>query len=253
MRTTPTTAPRASCRPRRRALRCSDLTGSASCRGFGRSRPRRRRSTRSWSSSDDSRSSRLVRLLEETPRDRLLEEVAGRMRKGLSYRELLDGAAAGRRAQRPAAADVGFKFHAVLVVNSAHLASLASPDTDRWLPIFWALDHFKSSQAQRRKEGDWTMAPVDEVGRPVRRQGPATRSPRRWTTGTRRPPTRPSRRWPARARRNEVVRAVRPLRRARLPRHRPQGDLRRQRVPHAAGASAGSTPSRSCGRWPTPC
>ncbi|MGC4054570.1 MAG: hypothetical protein QM757_36285 [Paludibaculum sp.] len=48
---------------------------------------------------------------------------------------------------------VGFKFHAVLVVNSAHLASLASPDSDRWLPIFWAIDQFKSSQAADVKRG----------------------------------------------------------------------------------------------------
>src|SRR5206468_48651 len=58
---------------------------------------------------------------------------------------------------------VGFKFHAVLVVNSAHLASLASPDSDRWLPIFWALDYFKSSQAATVKESGWRMAPVDEA------------------------------------------------------------------------------------------
>src|SRR5881628_2500812 len=31
----------------------------------------------------------LVRLLEDTPRDRLLEEVGGRIKKGLSYREVL--------------------------------------------------------------------------------------------------------------------------------------------------------------------
>ena len=47
---------------------------------------------------------------------------------------------------------VGFKFHAVLVVNSAHLASQASPDTDRWLPIFWALDYFKDAQARTARE-----------------------------------------------------------------------------------------------------
>ena len=64
---------------------------------------------------------------------------------------------------RPA---VGFKFHAVLVVNSAHLASLASPAADRWLPIFWALDEFKSSQAKDVTEGNWTMSPVDETGVP---------------------------------------------------------------------------------------
>ena len=50
---------------------------------------------------------------------------------------------------------VGFKFHAVLVVNSAHLASIASPDEHRWLPIFWALDHFKSSQAADVREPSW--------------------------------------------------------------------------------------------------
>jgi hypothetical protein len=61
---------------------------------------------------------------------------------------------------------VGFKFHAVLVVNSAHLASLASPDSDRWLPIFWAIDQFKASQARDVQEGDWTMGPVDESALP---------------------------------------------------------------------------------------
>ena len=68
---------------------------------------------------------------------------------------------------------VGLKFHAVLVVNSAHLASLASPDTDRWLPIFWALDYFKSSQAQDVREGNWTMGPVDESAVPPARKARA--------------------------------------------------------------------------------
>src|SRR5690606_28034399 len=34
--------------------------------------------------------------------------------------------------------------------------------SDRWLPIFWALDYFKSSQERDVDEGDWTMAAVDE-------------------------------------------------------------------------------------------
>src|SRR5262245_28669311 len=107
----------------------------------------------------------LVRLLEETPRERLLEEVAARIKRGLSYRELLAALLlAGVRNIQPR--PVGFKFHAVLVVNSAHLASLASPDSDRWLPIFWALDHFKDSQARDVREGDWTMGPVKESAVP---------------------------------------------------------------------------------------
>jgi hypothetical protein len=51
----------------------------------------------------------------------------------------------------------------VLVVNSAHLASVSSPPEHRWLPIFWALDHYKASAAEDvRQRGDWTMKPVDE-------------------------------------------------------------------------------------------
>jgi hypothetical protein len=108
----------------------------------------------------------LVRLLEETPRERLLEEVAARVRKGTSYRDVLAALLlAGVRNVQPRPS-VGHKFHAVLVVNSAHLASQASPDTDRWLPIFWALDYFKSSQAQDVREGNWTMAPVKESAMP---------------------------------------------------------------------------------------
>ena len=111
----------------------------------------------------------LVRLIEETPRASLLEEIGSRVQRGLSYRELLAALLlAGVRNVQPRPY-VGFKFHAVLVVNSAHLASLSSPDSDRWLPIFWALDHFKGSQARDVEEGDWTMPPVDESAVPAAR------------------------------------------------------------------------------------
>jgi hypothetical protein len=106
-----------------------------------------------------------VRLLEETPRERVLEEVAARIRRGSSYREVIAALLlAGVRNIQPR--PVGFKFHAVLVVNSAHLASLASPDSDRWLPIFWAIDEFKSAQSADIREGDWALGPVDESAVP---------------------------------------------------------------------------------------
>jgi len=105
----------------------------------------------------------LVRLLEESPRDRVLEEVAARIKKGTSYREVLAALLlAGVRNVEPRPS-VGFKFHAVLVVNSAHLASLASPDAERWLPIFWAIDNFKEAQAKNIVEcKGWRMPPVKE-------------------------------------------------------------------------------------------
>lgn len=105
----------------------------------------------------------LVRFLEETPREKLVDETIARIKRGVAYQELLAALLlAGVRNVEPRP-NVGFKFHAVLVVNSAHLASLASPDHERWLPILWAIDHFKGAQAQNIKERDgWRMSAVKE-------------------------------------------------------------------------------------------
>lgn len=105
----------------------------------------------------------VVKLIEDTPREQLLEAVAAEIRKGLSYQELLAGLQlAGVKNIEPRPS-VGFKFHAVLVVNSAHIASVASPPDQRWLPIFWALDQYKSSAARDVEErGDWVMKAVEE-------------------------------------------------------------------------------------------
>src|ERR671934_174829 len=77
----------------------------------------------------------------------LLVPVAAEVRRGTSYQRLLAAVfLAGVRGIQPR--PVGFKFHAVLVINSAHLAALAAPDQDRWLPLFWSVDNYKGSQAQ---------------------------------------------------------------------------------------------------------
>ncbi len=101
----------------------------------------------------------LVRLIEETPRERLIQEAARRVRQGTSYQEMLSALKlAGVRGIQPR--PVGYKFHAVLVVNSAHLASMAAQDQDRWLPLFWGLDNFKESQARNERQGNWRMSSV---------------------------------------------------------------------------------------------
>jgi hypothetical protein len=103
----------------------------------------------------------LVRLMEDTPRSQLMERIVGEVRKGASYEELLSAVfLAGVRGIQPR--PVGFKFHAVLVINSAHLASLRAPDKERWLPLFWAIDNFKSSQTRNEQEGNWRMSPVED-------------------------------------------------------------------------------------------
>ena len=103
----------------------------------------------------------LVRVIEDTPRAQVLDAVADKIHAGAGYQDLLAAVfLAGVRGIQPR--PVGFKFHAVLVINSAHLASLASPERERWLPLLWAIDNFKASQETNRKEGNWSMAAVEE-------------------------------------------------------------------------------------------
>ena len=103
----------------------------------------------------------VVRWIEETPREQALEVAITHLKNGLSYRDLLAGLfLAGIRNIRPH--PVGFKFHAVMVMNSAHLLAQTSAVTERLLPLLWALDTFKNSQLQDEREGDWTLAKVNE-------------------------------------------------------------------------------------------
>jgi hypothetical protein len=108
----------------------------------------------------------LVRFLEQTPRDRLLEEVAERIRKGLSYREVVTALfLAGVRNILPTGR---FNFHCWLMVHAAHQASLSSPDSERWLPIFWVLDEFK--RAKGPEDNVEKMLAIDEARLPSARQ-----------------------------------------------------------------------------------
>jgi hypothetical protein len=107
----------------------------------------------------------VVKWIEETPREKILEKAADELRAGLPYRHLLAGLfLAGIRNIQPR--PVGFKFHAVMVVESAHQLGLDLSDRDRWLPLFWALDNFKASQAADVREGDWVLGPVKEAAVP---------------------------------------------------------------------------------------
>ncbi len=93
----------------------------------------------------------------ETPRDRLLEQIVDRIRKRLSY-ELLASAIteAAARSVQPYPS-VGFKYHTVMVMQSVYRASAQLPDVDRWLPLIWAADHFKRSQATELRQSGWHM------------------------------------------------------------------------------------------------
>jgi hypothetical protein len=102
----------------------------------------------------------LVRLIEETPRGKCIEMAAEQLRRGTPYRNLLGALyLAGIRNVNPQ--PPGFKFHCVFVIHAAHQLSLNAPVEDRLLPLFWALDNFKLSQAQDVEQGDFRLKPVN--------------------------------------------------------------------------------------------
>lgn len=101
----------------------------------------------------------LVRLIEETPREKCFEMMAGQLRRGCSYRQFLGALfLAGIRNVNPQ--PPGFKFHCVFVIHSAHQLSLDAPAEERLLPLLWALDNFKASQQRDVDEGDFHLGPL---------------------------------------------------------------------------------------------
>ena len=101
----------------------------------------------------------LVRLIEETPREKCFEMIAGQLRRGCSYKQFLGALfLAGIRNVNPQ--PPGFKFHCVFVIHSAHQLSLDAPAEERLLPLLWALDNFKASQQRDVNEGDFHLGPV---------------------------------------------------------------------------------------------
>ena len=101
----------------------------------------------------------VVRLIENTPREKCFQMMTEQLRRGLPYRQFLAALfLAGIRNVNPQ--PPGFKFHCVFVIHSAHQLSLDAPVEDRLLPLFWALDNLKVSQARDVKEGDFRLKPV---------------------------------------------------------------------------------------------
>jgi hypothetical protein len=93
----------------------------------------------------------LVRLMEETPREKCVEVMAEKLRGGLTYRQFMAGVfLAGLRN----GGDTGY-YHCVYVVHSANQLGLDAPVGERLLALFGALDVFK----------DWQRPRADEPGK----------------------------------------------------------------------------------------
>ena len=131
------------------------LTAAASATAFG---PARCTSATTIATPGDSQSRKdLLRLLIESDRQSLIERLVTRIRAGLDYPTLLGAVAeASAREIRPYP-HVGFKYHAFMVLHAVHLTTRLGRAEDRWLPILWAADLFKASQAAEQRLGSWTM------------------------------------------------------------------------------------------------
>ena len=99
----------------------------------------------------------LVRLLEDTPRERLPGEVVHRVRAGLPLDNVLAALflAACRNVQPYP--DVGFKYHSVMMLRPVHATEQDLSPVERGLPVIWAVDYFKDTQAQERASSGWKM------------------------------------------------------------------------------------------------
>ena len=56
----------------------------------------------------------------------------------------------------------GFALHCVFIIHSAHLIGMEAPADSRLLPLFYALDNFKTAQARDagQQAGDYVMRPI---------------------------------------------------------------------------------------------
>ena len=100
----------------------------------------------------------LLSLLEETPRSQIIERVVARIRSGTSYEDLLAALTLATVRNVSPYPDVGFKYHAVMVLHAIHHTTMGMPPAERWLPMLWAVDYFKEEQADERHSSGWTMA-----------------------------------------------------------------------------------------------
>jgi len=124
----------------------------------------------------------LVSLLIDTERDPLLERLVERIRDGLGYPALLGAIAEASVRQIRPYPHVGFKYHAFMVLQAVHRTTRLGRLQDRWLPVLWAVDVFKGSQAAEQRLGSWTLGSVLEhlVPQPHKAEGAFQDAMARW-------------------------------------------------------------------------
>lgn len=105
----------------------------------------------------------LLSLLEDRPRVRIPSELVKLIRSGLRHEPLLEALTLAAVRNVQPYPNVGFKYHAVMVLQSVHLTTGGLSPEDEWLPSIWAADYFKQTQATERRQTGWHMPPRPRV------------------------------------------------------------------------------------------
>ena len=101
----------------------------------------------------------LVKWLEQSPREHIPRDLVRMVRTGLRYQDLLAALSlAGVRNVQPYP-DVGYKYHSIMVLRAIRSATERLAPAEKWLPIAWAADYFKTTQSEERAASGWRLPP----------------------------------------------------------------------------------------------
>ncbi|HET6163212.1 MAG TPA: hypothetical protein VFG37_06060 [Planctomycetota bacterium] len=108
----------------------------------------------------------LVTWIADVKHEQANAELLDRLKKGLAVEPLFAALyLAGLRHVEPR--PLGFKYHCVLQMASLWNVMQALPPPERALPLVYALDDFKRSQAEQVAAGDWRLPAPDENALPA--------------------------------------------------------------------------------------
>lgn len=101
---------------------------------------------------------RLTRMLVETPRAELMPLLVTKINQGIFPRSLLASLTMAAVHHVEPYPDVGFKYHAVMMLSSVHNTLRHLDESEQWLGMLWAADTFKQAQQRDTFNGDWQLA-----------------------------------------------------------------------------------------------
>ena len=115
----------------------------------------------------------LVRLLVDTPRESLLDALVTRIQAGLAPHQLLSALAVATCREVSPYPNVGFKYHAVMMLRSVEQSVVAMSKERTWLPLLWTADYFKAASAQQDRIEPWSLRSLPEGAHSVGMSDPA--------------------------------------------------------------------------------